>query len=162
MSLALAPAFIFWVHRQERLSKAALTPNFLWRNMTFNSICLTVLLSWAVLNAQEYFCSLFFQDVQRLSALETSLRFLPNIIAGGVLNISVGFLIHRIRLDHLNFISSLIAAVSPLLMALTNPDWRFWYTAFWAMLLGPFSVDGEQAYADSQLSTKQATALTFG
>ncbi|KAL8687547.1 MAG: hypothetical protein Q9218_006316 [Villophora microphyllina] len=84
---------------------------------------------------------LFFQDVQKLSALDTSLRFIPNIVSGAILNISLGFFIQRFRVDYLIFITSIVAAVSPLLMALTNPAWPYWYTVFWAMLLGPFSVD---------------------
>lgn len=136
-------AFIIWVGRQEKRNKPALIPNSLWKNSTFVSICMTVLLSWAVLNGMELFCSLFFQDVQRLSALDTSIRFIPNIISGAILNIGIGFLIHRFRVDYLVFISSFIAAVSPLLMALTNPAWPYWYTVFWVMLLGPFSADGE-------------------
>ncbi|KAL9044470.1 MAG: hypothetical protein Q9214_002394 [Letrouitia sp. 1 TL-2023] len=141
VSLASLPAFIIWVGRQEKRNKPALIPNSLWKNSTFVSICITVLLSWAVLNGMELFCSLFFQDVQQLSALDTSLRFIPNIISGAILNIGIGFLIHRFRVDYLVFISSFIAAVSPLLMALTNPAWPYWYTVFWVMLLGPFSAD---------------------
>jgi hypothetical protein len=57
---ALIPAFIFWMNRQERLGKPALIPNSLWKNSAFSTICIMVLLSWAVLNAMEYFLSLLY------------------------------------------------------------------------------------------------------
>ncbi|KAI4258845.1 MAG: hypothetical protein LQ352_001056 [Teloschistes flavicans] len=141
ISMALIPAFVFWIGRQERHNKPALVPNSLWKSSTFSSICVTVLLSWAVLNGMEWFCSLFFQDVQKLSARDTSLRFIPDIVSGAIINISIGVFIQRLRVDYLILITSIIAAVSPLLMALTNPAWPYWYTVFWAMLLGPFSAD---------------------
>ena len=91
----------------------------------------------------EWYASLFYQDVQMLSALQTSLRFMPNIVSGVILNVATGFLAHKFRVDRLIVISSLIAAVSPLLMALINPAWPYWYMAFWSMLLSPFSADGK-------------------
>ncbi|KAI4197703.1 MAG: hypothetical protein LQ350_005772 [Teloschistes chrysophthalmus] len=145
ISMALIPLFVFWIGRQEKNNKPALIPNSLWKSPTFSSICITVLLSWAVFNGMEWFCSLFFQDVQKLSALDTSLRFIPSIISGAIINISIGVFIQRLRVDYLIFITSIIAAASPLLMALTNPAWPYWYTVFWAMLLGPFSADGNSS-----------------
>ena len=99
------------------------------------------MLSWAVLNVMEWFFSLFFQDVQHLSALQTSLRYIPSIISGLLLNIATGFLAHKFRADYLVVVTSLISAIGPLLMALVNPAWPYWYSTCWAMLLGPFSAD---------------------
>lgn len=58
ISVALVPAFGFWVARQERLEKPALIPNSLWKDSTFTSICLVVILSYAVMNTMELFCCL--------------------------------------------------------------------------------------------------------
>lgn len=89
----------------------------------------------------EWFSTLFFQDVQHLSALQTSLRFLPNVIIGAILNVGTGLVAHKFRADYLVTITSLLSAGSPLLMALINPDWPYWYSAFWAMCLSPVSSD---------------------
>ena len=91
----------------------------------------------------EFFCSLFFQEVQNLSALQTSLRFLPGVISGGFLNIWTGLYAHKFRADYLVASTTLLSAVAPLLMALINPNWSYWYSAFWAMLISPVSADGE-------------------
>ena len=91
----------------------------------------------------EYFSSLFFQEVQHLSALQTALRFLPAVASGAALNIWTGFYAHRFRADYLVATTTMVSAAAPLLMALINPSESYWYSAFWAMLLGPLSADGK-------------------
>lgn len=59
-SLALVPAFVFWVGRQEELQKPALVPNSIWKNKAFTTICLMVLLSFAVMQSMELFVSLLY------------------------------------------------------------------------------------------------------
>ncbi|KAG8533994.1 uncharacterized protein KY384_000836 [Bacidia gigantensis] len=141
ISLALVPAFAFWVGRQERLGKPALIPNSIWKNKAFTSICLMVLLAFGVMQTMELFVSLFFQQVQRLSALETSIRLLPAIVMGLVLEVTTGLFVHRISVLYLVVISSLLSAGSPLLMAVINKNWPYWYDAFFAQFLMYFSVD---------------------
>ena len=58
LSLALVPVFIFWVGRQERLRRPALIPNSIWKNTVFTTICIMVLLSFAVMQTMELFVSL--------------------------------------------------------------------------------------------------------
>lgn len=84
-----------------------------------------------------------YQDVQHLTPLATSIRFLPNVIAGSILNVTTGLLVHRLPVNYLVVAISGICAISPLLMALINPAWTWWACAFWAMLLLPIAVDGE-------------------
>jgi hypothetical protein len=151
LSLALVPAFIFWVGRQERLQKPALVPNSIWKNKAFTTICLMVLLSFAVMQSMESFVSLLyvfkpqasmqgtltivsFQNVQHLSALESSIRFLPSIVVGILLELTTGFFIHRLSVLYLVTISALLSAGAPLLMALIEAKWPYWYDAFFAQV----------------------------
>ncbi|KAJ5747005.1 uncharacterized protein N7511_008701 [Penicillium nucicola] len=137
----MIPAFWIWMNWREKNGKPALIPNSLWKNTAFASVCVMVLLSWAVLNGMETILSLFFQEVQNLSAFQAALRFLPNVIIGMVLNVGTGLLVHRLHANHLVLVSTVLSAGSPLLMAIINPTWSWWYCAFWAMLLGPLSAD---------------------
>ena len=82
-----------------------------------------------------------FQQVQHLSALQTSIRLLPAVIMGLVLEVTTGLFVHRFSVLYLVVISSLVSAGSPLLMALINTKWPYWYDAFFAQLLMYFSVD---------------------
>ena len=77
-----------------------------------------------------------------MSPIGSSLRFLPNVIVGSILNITTGLIVHRVPVSLFVVLTSAICAISPLLMALINPAWSWWWCAFWAMLVLPLSIDG--------------------
>ena len=126
LSLSLVPAFIAWMRHQEKVGKPALIPNSIWRKKAFTSICIMVLLSNAVINCMEQFSSLFFQEVQELSALQASIRILPNMLAGIATNFLTGMLVNKVPAIYAVLISSVLCAGAPLLMALINPEWPYW------------------------------------
>ncbi|QRD83121.1 putative aminotriazole resistance protein [Aspergillus flavus] len=140
-SLGMILMCLRWMNWREKIGKPALIPNSLWQNTAFSSICIMVLFSWAVLNGMETILSLFFQEVQDLPAIQAALRFLPSIISGITLNLGTGLLVHRLHANYLVLVASVLSAGSPLLMAIIDPEWSWWYCAFWAMLLGPLSAD---------------------
>ncbi|KAF4160415.1 hypothetical protein CNMCM8927_004871 [Aspergillus lentulus] len=133
-ALAL-PSFIGWVHYQVKRNKPALIPNALWKNTAFSSICATLAISTTVLNSMELFASLFFQEVQGLSALDASVRILPSLIVGVLLNLVIGVFVHKVPAFWIATVTSLLCAGSPLLMAVIQPSWPYWGNAFVAQLL---------------------------
>jgi len=141
VAIALLPAFVLWVGRQEKLERPAIIPNSLWRNTVFTCICIAVFFSWAVFNATQYFMTLFFQEVQELSATQTSLRFLPMVFSGAVTNVATGLLVPTVSANLLVFSSVAMTSLSPMLMALVNQHWLYWYMAFPAVLLTPICAD---------------------
>lgn len=84
---------------------------------------------------------LSFQEVQHLSALQASIRLLPSLVVGTVLNLSTGLLIDKVSTFWLVTTSSILCAGAPLLMALINPTWPYWSSAFVAQILQPISGD---------------------
>lgn len=82
-----------------------------------------------------------FQEVQKLSALQASIRILPSLIVGVALNFSTGLVVDKISAVWLVVGSSVLCAIAPLLMALVQPQWPYWYNAFFAQLLMPISGD---------------------
>jgi hypothetical protein len=141
LSIVAVPIFVLWMKRQERAGRPALIPNSIWKNTAFSSVCIMIMLSIAVMNSMELFCSLFFQEVQRTSALGASLRLLPNLLFGIAINLATGFIVHRVPAVFAVLASSGLCAGAPLIMALINPDWPYWYAAFIAQLLAPMSGD---------------------
>ncbi|KAL7905465.1 major facilitator superfamily domain-containing protein [Trichoderma velutinum] len=141
ISAVLIPVFVGWMQHRERHQRNALIPNSLWKNWVFASCCLMVLLTTAVCNCMELYSSLFFQQVQRQSALHASLQILPSLISGALTNISTGIFVNRMPVMWSVLISSMISTVAPLLMALINPAWPYWYDAFFAQILTPLSCD---------------------
>lgn len=82
-----------------------------------------------------------FQKIQGLSALQASLRILPNVVIGSICQLTTGLLVHRISAFYLVVGSTLLSAGAPLLMAVINVEWPYWYDAFFAQALSPISAD---------------------
>ena len=140
-SVVLLPAFVFWVGRQERLGKPAIVPNSLWRNGVFTAVCVTVFFVWAAFNAVQYFLTLYFQEIQGLSALQASIRFIPMVISGAAANLATGLLVNQVAANPLLLIATAMTSTSPLIMALVKPTWNYWYSEFIAILLLPVCAD---------------------
>ncbi|CAF9934381.1 MAG: hypothetical protein HETSPECPRED_009211 [Heterodermia speciosa] len=134
-------AFPFYMNYREKNRKPAIIPNRLWRNASFTSICIAVFFCWAAFNAFQYFSTLYFQRVLSLSALQTSIRFLPMTVVGLAVNILTGFLIARIQVRTLVVVSAILTLPASVLMATVHTDWSYWRASFWAMLLSPVHPD---------------------
>lgn len=141
IAVLLLPAFIYHILRQERLGRKVIIPPSLLKNRVFTSLCITVFVIWGTFGAIEYFFTLFFQTVQQLSALQTSIRFLPMVVTGSVTNFITGYAVKRVRADILVLGSAALSAIAPLLMAVTQPHWSYWTTAFFAVSLSPICAD---------------------
>ncbi|GKU09429.1 methylenomycin a resistance protein [Fusarium langsethiae] len=141
LSTAAAASFVYWMHSRVKRGYAALIPNELWNNPSFTGICITVALSFAVLNSLDLVTSLFFQNIQDLSALDSAIRMIPSMVVGLGLNIMAGLIVQKFKANWLVALSSLISAISPLLMAVNQPGWSYWRCAFPAQVLMPFSID---------------------
>ncbi|RAK71766.1 putative MFS transporter [Aspergillus fijiensis CBS 313.89] len=157
------PAFVYWMHHQVKRNKPALIPNSLWRNKSFSSISVTIAVSNAVINSMELFASLYFQEIQSLSALQASIRILPSLVIGILMNFVIGVFVHRVPAFWIVTVTSILCAGSPLLMALIQPSWPYWANAFIAQLLQPVSFDalytvGLIIITDSFPDTTQALA----
>ena len=140
-SSALVPTFIFWMRRQERHQKPVLIPNAIWKSAAFTSICIMVLLAAAVMDCMELYSNLYFQEIQETSARGASVRLLPNLLMGVLLNLTTGLIINKVPATWAVLVSSTLCAGAPLLMAVTNPGWPYWYSLFPAQLLAPLSGD---------------------
>lgn len=142
-SILLLPIFSVWVEWQVKHEKAALIPNSLWRNLPFTFICVAMFFTWAAFNAFQYTSSLFFQNVQGISALQASIRFLPMAVVGMLTNFLTAFLVTKIDVNILLGLSAVLTALSPILMAVTSPQWTYWTSTFFAMCLSPVNGDGK-------------------
>ena len=107
----------------------------------FTTICLDVFLVGGAFNAVEALTSFFFQYVQHLSTINASLRFLPAPAGGVIATVLVGLFVHRVHANVIVLTGICISCVAPLLMAITNPAWPFWYSVFAAMLTNAIGAD---------------------
>ncbi|OAX79848.1 hypothetical protein ACJ72_05829 [Emergomyces africanus] len=149
LAVILLGVFIYWVIRQESLNRVALIPPSLFRSTpgspnrarNFSAVCISVFFTWAIFNAHQYFTTLYFQNVQHLSSLETSARFVPMIISGALANIITGLVVGRVRADILCVGTGVVSAIAPLLMAFADPSWSYWTAAFIATAAIPILAD---------------------
>ncbi|OIW28670.1 MFS general substrate transporter [Coniochaeta ligniaria NRRL 30616] len=141
LSLLLIPVFVAWMHRQTSLHRPALIPNSIWKSLPFTSVSIMILLSTAVINSMELYCSLYFQSVQHASPLSASLRLLPSLLVGTAVNLTIGLVVHRVPAPLTVLLSSGLCAGAPLLMALLDPGWPYWYAELGAQVLAPLSAD---------------------
>ncbi|KAH8819726.1 integral membrane protein [Xylogone sp. PMI_703] len=141
VAVVLLPLFAFWVARQERLGKVAIMPPSLWRNTVFTSLCVTVFIVWGIFNAIQFFLTLFYQDIQDLKPIQTSIRFLPMVVTGAATNFLTGWLVKRVRADALVLGSASLQAISPLVLAFVKPEWSYWSCAFIATSCAPICAD---------------------
>ncbi|KAI0133920.1 major facilitator superfamily domain-containing protein [Xylariales sp. AK1849] len=143
LSLFLLISFPFWMRYQVERQRPALIPNKLWRDANFTSSCIAVFFCWSSLNGIEYFTTLFFQKVQGLSALQSSIRYFSQIVMGTSTNVALVYLIPRIRVMTLAVASACITLISPALMATLAVDGNYWFAPFWALLLCPVNPWGK-------------------
>lgn len=137
---SLFPVFAFWMRRQVRLGRPALIPNSLWTtNLPFTTVCIAVFLLYGILNASEQIATLYFQDVLQVSALTSSLYFLPAAVMAILMNGFVGTFLPYLRPSIAVPFSCLVSAIGPLLLATlskTNGP-GYWQGIFQAMALNP-------------------------
>ncbi|EME81200.1 uncharacterized protein MYCFIDRAFT_4807, partial [Pseudocercospora fijiensis CIRAD86] len=141
LAFGLIPAFVLWFGRQERLGRPAIIPNSLWRNKIFTTICVAVFLTWGTFNSVETILTFYFQDVQHLSATQSSIRFLPAPVTGFLANVVTGFLVHRVPANWMIFVGCVFSAIAPLVMVPATPSSSYWPTAFLANALNPVGAD---------------------
>lgn len=141
LAVLLLPAFALYTRRQERFGRKVIIPPSLWSNPVFTSLCITVFCIWGSFNAVQYFLTLYFQLIQELSAIQTSIRFLPMVVTGAATNFLTGWLVKRVRADVLIFGSACVTTLSPLLMAIIKPEWSYWACAFIGVACTPICAD---------------------
>lgn len=142
LAIGLLLLFVFpiWEHLTATNNRAVLIPNAFWRRLTFSSMCVMVLLSYANVQVLELYCTYFYQNVQGVTAMGSSLRLLPSLVVGAGLNLATGLFVDRVKFPRwLIFWSSALCSVAGVLMATVGVDWPYWWAEFPAQILQPVS-----------------------
>ena len=142
-SLLLLLMFPIWIHFREKHSKPALLSLGLFQNRRFTSLSFSIFLCWGSFNSLQFFLSLYYQQVQLQSALQTALRFLPQVITGFSANVVTGLVVHQCPAELLILLAATFTAASPLILAISlrpaSPS--YWAAGFPATSLCPLAPD---------------------
>jgi predicted MFS family arabinose efflux permease len=143
VSFILIAAFVFWQNHLEKTGKLApilKVSNF--RNPQFSAAMAIMGLFFSSFNGFLVYATYFFQNYQGLSPLDTTLRFVPNGIAGFITAVVVSQLLARVPTYMMLAVGNTCVSISALLFALPiPPDTIYWAWAFPAMVLSVFGAD---------------------
>ncbi|KIJ59475.1 hypothetical protein HYDPIDRAFT_33163 [Hydnomerulius pinastri MD-312] len=136
VSVVLLVAFIYYERWREAKNKSVLMPLGIWRQpgAKMGPLMGVVFFGWWSFNTLNYFFTLYYQQVQLLSPLEASLRFVPMALSGILPNIAAGYFVSRVSAPVLMVIGLLFNVVSTVLFALIDVHLSFWKMAFFMMI----------------------------
>ncbi|CEL58277.1 putative MFS-type transporter C1683,03c OS=Schizosaccharomyces pombe (strain 972 / ATCC 24843) GN=SPBC1683.03c PE=3 SV=1 [Rhizoctonia solani AG-1 IB] len=129
--------FVEWERRCEQAGRSVLVPLSIFRTPNFGPLLAVAFTAWWSFNALNYYATLFFQSVQLLSPLQTSISFLPLAISGIFLNILSGLLIHRVRPQFLILAGLVLSVAAAALFAVIKPSVTYWAMSLPFLLLLP-------------------------
>ncbi|KAN0065321.1 hypothetical protein ACQY0O_001157 [Thecaphora frezii] len=115
---------------------APLLPPAIWRAPRFGAVIAVIFLAWAAFNTLSYFSTLVYQEVQKQSAIKTSLLFFPMIGAGLVLSTVSGFVVGRVSALWLIVVGTAMCAASALILSLgVDADTPYYKGMLWVITL---------------------------
>ncbi|KAL6299837.1 major facilitator superfamily domain-containing protein [Sparassis latifolia] len=99
VSLVVLLPFVAWEAYREQADRSVLMPVSIWmkRGTKMAPMVGTIFLAWGGYNVTNYFVALYFDQVQGLDPLRTSLEILPSVIAALAANAIMGSLLSRVR-----------------------------------------------------------------
>ncbi|KAF2995154.1 hypothetical protein E8E14_000425 [Neopestalotiopsis sp. 37M] len=131
--------FVVLQLRMERNDRSPLVRLTMFKNSGFSAAFVVVACFFGSFNSFLVFVSMFFQDVLKLDMLQTTLRFLPGGIIGGLACFTVAPALSIFRGFHMLIFGLICGIISPLLFALPmSPEaasYSYWARGFPAMCL---------------------------
>ncbi|KAG8711818.1 hypothetical protein FRC08_015392 [Ceratobasidium sp. 394] len=137
VSVMCLVGFIQWERQREHAGKSVLVPLSLFRAPRFGAMLAVAFTAWWSFNALNYYATLFFQSVQLLSPIQTSISFLPLAMSGMTLNILSGLLSNRVRPQLLILVGLTLSVGATILFALIKVDVSYWAMSLPFLLLLP-------------------------
>ncbi|KAK1827356.1 major facilitator superfamily-domain-containing protein [Podospora conica] len=143
VALALVVLFVLWQRHLENTGRRApIMKVSIFHSKRFSAAMLTMALFFSAFNGFLVYATYFYQDYQGLSALQTTLRFIPTGVVGVLTAAVVSQLLSRIAAYKMLAFGNLCVSVSCLLFAAPiPPDTTYWAYGFPAMVLSVFGAD---------------------
>ncbi|KAM0330218.1 hypothetical protein ACHAQA_004392 [Verticillium albo-atrum] len=143
VSLLIITAFVFWQrHLEKKGERPPLMKISVFKNKRFSAAMMIMALFFASFNNFLVYATYFFQDYQGLSALQTTIRFIPTGVVGIITAFIVALLLSRVPTYLLLVFGNVSMALACVLFAIPIPS-NTSYFAFGlpAMILSVFGAD---------------------
>ncbi|KAK5801151.1 hypothetical protein VI817_003363 [Penicillium citrinum] len=131
VGIVLLVAFIYW----QSIAKNALMPLWVWKDRNFSLLMATFCLGFMGFSAVTFFLSLYLQEIKHLTALDITVRLLPMVVSGVLVNVICGLVLHRVSNKLLTGIGALAYTASFLILSFMKEDAIYWAYIFPALVL---------------------------
>ena len=140
VGFCLLVVFLYW----QSIAENALMPLWVWRDRNFSLVCAlpaltsrfkkvtiiltyfqlmaTFCLGYARFSAATFYLSLYLQEVKHLTALEITVRLLPMVVSGVLVNVVCGLILHCVGNKLLTGVGALAYAASFLILSFMKED----------------------------------------
>lgn len=148
-------AFVFW----ELHYPTPLLDLRIFRNRDFSLLLSILLLGFLAFNSASFWVSLYFQRVYHATSIMTAVYLLPMAVAGTLVNVVAGIVLHRVSNKLLMGIATCSFTLAYLLFALNKTSFPYWAMLFTGQIFSVVGVDLEfnvvNMYIVSSLSKEQ-------
>ncbi|KAK1961218.1 major facilitator superfamily transporter [Colletotrichum sublineola] len=133
LSIALIVAFTY----VEKKVSNPIMPLSLWKLQNFAALWIGGFVMYGGYQTTVYYTTLIAQEVNKLSAGETALRFLPMGATGFIFSLSMSRMLEIFNTKYLLILGMTICAIAPIPSALMKPDdLNFWKHVFPTTVMG--------------------------
>ncbi|KAK4991785.1 hypothetical protein LTR50_001602 [Elasticomyces elasticus] len=143
VSILLIAVFVIWqLYLEKRTTRSPLMKVTIFKNLKVSAANVVMLLFFASFNNFLVFATYFFQDYQGLSAIQTTLRFIPTGVVGLCTIFVTSQILARVSVNYMLMFGTSCVAISSLLFAIPiPPSTTYWAFGFPAMCLSVFGAD---------------------
>ncbi|CAL1708737.1 unnamed protein product [Somion occarium] len=139
VSVVIIVLFVLWELWREAKGQSVLLPMSMWiqPGTKMGPVVLLVIFGWWGFNTMAYYAPLYYQQVQLLSPLQTSVRLVPLGVVGLITNLLTGYLVAVVPAQALIIIGFMSAIASSIIFSLINVHASYWAMAFIVMCTLP-------------------------
>ncbi|KAJ5670138.1 uncharacterized protein N7477_005501 [Penicillium maclennaniae] len=123
--------FLYW----QSVAKNPLMPLWVWKDRNFSLLMAAFCLGFMGFSAVTFYLSLYLQEVKHLTALDITVRLLPMVVSGVLVNVVCGLVLHRVSNKLLTGIGALAYTTSFLILSFMKEDAIYWAYIFPALVL---------------------------
>ncbi|KAJ6051281.1 hypothetical protein N7499_010645 [Penicillium canescens] len=127
----LLVAFLYW----QSIAENPLMPLWVWKDRNFSLLMATFCLGFMGFSAVTFYLSLYLQEVKHQAALEITVKLLPMVVSGVLVNVVCGLVLHRVSNKVLTGIGALAYTASFLILSFMKEDATYWAFIFPALVL---------------------------
>ncbi|KAF9493130.1 MFS general substrate transporter [Pleurotus eryngii] len=135
-SVVLLSVLFYYEKWREQRDMSVLIPLSIWRqpNAKMGSMVVVAFLAWWSFNTLAYFATLYYQQVKFVDPAHTSIRFIPMVISGFIVNIVTGFLVSRLPGQGLILTGLAATMLATIIFSTINVNASYWASAFLVMV----------------------------